>query len=248
MFADETSLGWDPTIVRVPLNEYDPKLGWQYDITVHERLNDNPDGPIQEVVYRTEKLISHVAADGIYGRGTRVWTARLKTTDSKESPLVVIKDYWVDPNRQREGAINRCLRKEVAAKDKEMEKHLHKHLPTVLAHGDVLIANSRDTTRSLLKGDGPIVSIDLVSGLTPSREPTIKTPSSPLSRTSYVDRFPREIVHLDPKTHYRIVFKEVGHALHEEGSLAAAFRAIQGAMVCKLTFLRDGMICINIAV
>ncbi|EKM61553.1 uncharacterized protein PHACADRAFT_204721, partial [Phanerochaete carnosa HHB-10118-sp] len=107
MYADEMSLGWDPTIVRVPPDECDPQIGCQYDITVHSRLDD---GRIKEAVYRTEKLLSHMAADGIYGRGTRVWSACLQTTDGSKSPLVVIKDYWVDTDLQREGVINHSLR------------------------------------------------------------------------------------------------------------------------------------------
>ncbi|EKM55402.1 uncharacterized protein PHACADRAFT_208921 [Phanerochaete carnosa HHB-10118-sp] len=236
MYTDEASLGWDSTIVRVPPGECNRQFGchWQYDITVHNRLDN---GNIQKLVYRTEELISQMAADGIYGRGTRVWSARLKTADGSKSPLVVIKDYWVDIDRQREGAISRDIQV-AATRDPDELKFLQKHLPTVYAHGDVLIAHSSDETPSLddiiIRHKGITASIDLISGLARSREPTPDTPSSHLSQSSFVDRFPRRIVQLDPKAHYRIVFEEFGRPLHDEKSLAVAFRAIHDVLLCLI--------------
>ncbi|GJE96418.1 hypothetical protein PsYK624_126150 [Phanerochaete sordida] len=232
MYSDETSLGWDPTIKRVITKGPKGKPEYQYDITVHQ-VGDG--GVPEEVVYRTEELLSQLAADGILGRGTRVWTARRVGADGKTfGDLVVIKDYWVDSDRRREGTIVTTLRDEAEGIKEETQRMMLKnHVPTVVGHGDVRIHGSPDETKAFRDIHvKKCVTIDLVSALIPLRESTDKGTGSHISIASFVKRPVKRIHVLDPKTHYRIVFKERGHALHEEKSLKVAFTVIRDVVCC----------------
>lgn len=208
--------------------------GTQYDIEVRDTISNTT------ATYRTIRLTSHVSADGIVGRGTRVWIAYLKGQPS--SNQVIIKDYWVDSNRMREGAIVREVRAEGVRRDldSDMREVLERHLPTVVADGNVQISDVLDETRSLPQAaiDGNVSEdvLKLNVMLSPSRDATKDTPSSHFSVSSYVDRFPQRPLRQNMRTHYRIVIKEVGHSLNEEHSLATAFRAIRDIADCKCAY------------
>ncbi|KAJ3013112.1 hypothetical protein NUW54_g1680 [Trametes sanguinea] len=243
LYADDTAQGWDPTIVRVLVAQQGGEPIYPYDITVH---SVSEDGRIEQVVHRTETLLSQVSADGIMGRGSRVWTAhRVITGTGKKARLderlVVLKDFWIDSDRKREGNIVNNLRKkahESIALSNEQKKLFLEHIPTILHHGDVLISGSPDQTRSLqdiFKRDyaGELVTYDLVDGLRKARETTDEGTRSHLSQSSYVDRAVRHGIALqDPKTHYRVVFKDHGYALHEETVPLSVFIAIRDVMRC----------------
>lgn len=225
MYTDLSAVGWDPTIARVEENGET-----QYDIQVHDFVTH------QVVTYRTVDLISHLSADEILGRGTRVWTAHLQG----KPDLVVIKDCWVDSNRMREGQILREVHAEGRKHGRESVtfKTLEKHLPTIITHGDVLISGTPDETRSLpqsmIGGNAEEDEIQLHQELSLSRDAVQDTPTSQYSMSSYIDQFPGRPLRQGPtRTHYRSVIKEVEHSLNEERSLAVAFRAIQGITECK---------------
>ena len=226
LFADRSALGWDPTMTRI-----EEDGGTQYDIEVHDPITRTTD------TYRTVRLVSHVSADAIVGRGTRVWTARLKGQPS--SSLVILKDYWVNSNRTREGEIVREVRSEGLRRglESDMLEVLERHLPTVVTDGDVQISGMPDKTRLLpqITIDGSALEdvLKLSVMLFTSRDVTKDTPGSHFSPSSYVDQFPQRILRQGPKTHYRIVIMEVGHSLNEEHSLTTAFRAIEGIAECK---------------
>ncbi|OSD06923.1 hypothetical protein PYCCODRAFT_1431118 [Trametes coccinea BRFM310] len=247
LYADETAQGWDPTIVRVRVAQpvrmgAKPKFKYQYDITVH---SVDKNGRIKNVVYRTESLLSQVAADEL-GRGSRVWTARriatgtVRKSPKETAPLVVIKDYWVEPDRKREGDIVNQLRQRASEEieaDEEKEAFLE-HIPSIVHHGDVLISGSHDQTRSfrdIFKKDreGKIVTFDLIAGIRSSRLPTDEGTSTYLTPSSFVDPpLKHGISLLDIKTHYRIVFKDYGEPLHKATLCLGAQRAVLEAMEC----------------
>ena len=180
-------MGWDPTIVRLPPEDTDDDLECQYEITVY----DSPTG--EDIVYRTLELISSIAADGITGRGTRVWSAYRKGTSPTETK--VIKDYWVDVDRTWEGHIYSAIRDDAKVLPEKDQARLHRHLPTIDSHGDVLLRHATDVTSALDNGlleqaPGIAATIDLTATLGRSRGVGKKTPTTPLSERSYVDRFP----------------------------------------------------------
>lgn len=56
--------------------------------------------------YQTTRVISDFGADGVMGRGTRVFEVRLKSPDGKlDAESFVLKDSWRNCNRDREGKI-----------------------------------------------------------------------------------------------------------------------------------------------
>ncbi|CDO76047.1 hypothetical protein BN946_scf184959.g5 [Trametes cinnabarina] len=69
LYSDETAQGWDPTIECVLENSHNRSGACQYNITVHQICGKDS---VEEVLYRTESLLSQTGADGIYGRGTHV--------------------------------------------------------------------------------------------------------------------------------------------------------------------------------
>lgn len=240
MFADETALGWDPTIVQAPrmqtrrIQDTADPASHAYDITVHHVV----DGVVTPAVYRTQELISSAATDGIYGRGTRVWKARrVGANGLTEGPVVVIKDYWVDSDRMREAVVVQTLRHDVKDEPVWKQPLLEDHVPDIAEYGDVRIGESDDRTPSfehLVRRDasGAVRPVSLISGLYPSRQQDDHIRSH-LSRSSFVERVPPKILSLNQKTHHRVVFKQYGHALREEGSPRTAFSAIYDVVQCE---------------
>lgn len=214
----------------------------QYEITVHDHLTNQP------VVYRTLELLSDLAADGIVGRGTRVWSAYRKGSNRKDPVNIkVVKDYWVDVDRDREGDIYRAIRVDLGKSglSPSEQQVLDHHLPTTDSDGNVLIGTTLVSDVSpaledcLLKGEQGIpATLDLADILLrPRKKPSETTPSSPYSESSYVDGFfPWKPLRLSPRIHYRVVYNELGHALHDEQSLPTAFRALQDVVQCERCF------------
>ncbi|GJE89550.1 hypothetical protein PsYK624_056530 [Phanerochaete sordida] len=227
IFTDPSGLGWDPTIRRIE-TPVDPAEGreCQYEITVHNTVAGQP------IRYRTLDILFHAAADGILGRGTRVWSAYRVGTQASPSNTVAVKDCWVESDGMREGHIMHKIR-EAVEKDEDPDslQVLEDHLPHILAHGDVLVDDTLDATpRCLSPSDATATSeyLDLARSaeVSVSRDDGSNLPSSHDSLSSYVDRFPRNNLRRDPMVHYRLVTQEVGHALRDEKSLRCAFRAI----------------------
>jgi len=145
-FANESELGWDPTIQRERIpeqvhsspggNSSEPEReqvdATRYRITVHTRPvgDDGHEGPAVETVYRTTRIIFDYGADALRGRGTRVFEARRLEDNVEVGELVVIKDVWVDDDREREDRILSQLLNDADDKDKELVK---KYFLTVLA-------------------------------------------------------------------------------------------------------------------
>ena len=94
MFADPTSLGWDPTMKYVASDGLP-----QYTIEAHSE-DEKP------VVYRTVELVSSVGTNGIQRRGTRVW--RVVRDDMPNEPPAILKDSWIDSERQRQAEREGC--------------------------------------------------------------------------------------------------------------------------------------------
>lgn len=237
LFTDPCSVGWDPTISRIESEVAHADIAkeaseppCQYDIEVHQMV----DGNVVTVVYCTLKLLFHVAADGILGRGTRVWSAYPADADPTEDNIVAIKDGWLDVNRTREGNARGRIRKAVEDRnDANLSRILEQHFLHTVAHGDVLVAGAPDTT-PVLGGIEPIEVLNLMQTISPSRSESSSHPSSHYSESSYVDQAVPKTLQRGQRVHYRIVSQEVGTALHDETSLSTAFKAIRDVKNCLM--------------
>ncbi|KAF7794452.1 hypothetical protein EIP86_005586 [Pleurotus ostreatoroseus] len=123
MFAKDHQLGWDPTMV--PYRKSDKR----FKILVRDQNN-------KVSWYVTEALLSDMGVESLFGRATRVWSAR--KLDSKEEPigpLVVLKDSWVDDDRVREGDIYRQI---------QQHPETRQYLLEVVCSGDVYLKEAKE--------------------------------------------------------------------------------------------------------
>ena len=209
-FADQKSLGFDPTIQPVPGNR------GQFVITVHP--DDDKQNPRR---FRTTRILSSYGAESLRGRGTRVFEAVEidGDGDSNGSP-VVLKDIWIDSDRMREGNILASLHSAADDKDKQL---LKSYFLTTICHGDVWTTLDilDDTANALMRG------LNIASGrgslfklqqkpFIPNHEPP--SGSAGLRATSRVQA-PHSHLRYAHKTHYRIVFKEKGITIDRMRSL-----------------------------
>ena len=150
-------------------------------------------------MYRTTRIIFDYGADTLRGQGTRVFEARRLNDKGEDGRPVVIKDVWLDDDREREDRILFQLFNEADDKDKELVK---KYFLTVLACGDVIIGGKVDHTRDLITC-GKDIPIDCQFDL-----PTKAFNPQPWDEFSHAP--PTSHRPFAPKVHYCIVFEEVG--------------------------------------
>jgi len=224
--ASQVELGWDPTVKRL----YDGSRAF-YEIAVRCNVNDE----VTERIYRTSQILSDHSADGLRGRGSRVYKAHLLDTDGKETgDPVAIKDVWLDNDHDREGDIMRAIYDDVSAEDRIT---LRKYLLTMECHGDVFVNGKQDRTldQSAL---GPVADFHLRrTPLAPQRPFTSSVGLAP----SVHIRAPLEPSRqYPPKVHYRIVFKEVGTSLYVVRSLANVFQSLRDVINGKNCLILSG--------
>ena len=135
-------LGFDPTIKCISKNATDRN----YIIKIHDD-KDEPQESIgrkqaNEHTFTTKRCISSYQAADIRPRGTWVFEG----IDSKNDP-VVIKDVWIDHDREVEGNVLEKARKYL---ETESPGDLQLFLDPI-CHGCVLINGDKDLTLPLLK-------------------------------------------------------------------------------------------------
>ncbi|KAN0109363.1 hypothetical protein V8E52_009407 [Russula decolorans] len=223
-FADQTSLGFDPTIQPVTGGK------GQFDITVHP--HDDKQNPRK---FRTMQSISLSGAEPLRGRGTRVFEAvEIDGNGNSTGSPVVIKDVWIDDDRNREGKIRALLDEDANDEDKQSAEE---HFLTPICHGDVWVKINTpdDTTDALMRG------LDVTRDPVLDRDWLFTLQQTPLSRTSTqasrstslqagsLPQDPQERTYAH-KTHYRIVFKEKGIPIDRLRSLHDVMTALIGAV------------------
>lgn len=228
MFASYSQLGWDPTMKRVAPNTFD--------ITVRSE-----DGTLSS--YRTIKMIAGVKAEALRGRATRVWTCNPlddKGDIIEGSAPVVLKDTWIDEDREREGAIIERFRN---ANDPALRAILVNSLLTVQCHGDVFVDGEPDVTQKSGEGfdhgdsgDRFVVTKTKARykqnlGKTYTQRMEI---ASPLGAPA---KAPNPMLPYHKKVHYRCVFKEVGTPLHMCCSLRTVYKALGDVVAGDLLFI-----------
>lgn len=231
-FASKEDLAWDPMM----------KCWWdgiagspfQYDITAwHMDTGEN-------VVYRTQQLLSDVGANHIRGRGTRVWRVKkvIEHGGVGETEFI-LKDSWVDSSRKREGKVLAEIHQ--STKDPEVIAQLNEILLTMSMHGDVYIGDTVDQTVSgdyrdtIIRDNNVKFSLNHVSSsqtATGSSGEELNDNKKGKAVVIRIDEpvgdYPRHVeepeeesktLYYSSKVHYRIVFKEVCVPLHSITSL-----------------------------
>jgi hypothetical protein len=173
-------------------------------------------------------------ADLVEGRAMRVWRAYDKSDLSKT--VHALKDVWIDIDAVAEGDILRKVYDQLGESGRES-------FLTVLCDGIVMIKDFKDTTKANLRGDPQAIDCCIPSrpkaGLFYKASPSISGSDSRLHSVGHIPTPPppkqiercRGLAH---RTHYRIVFMEVGTPLHEVFDLQNVFSALIDAVAGKL--------------
>lgn len=179
--------------------------------------------------FQTVKVLADFAADSLLGRGTRVWEGFF--IDEPEKPRV-LKDVWVENDRELEGDVLKTLRKEYH-KLGNTEHKFDDYFLTMAAHGKVQVfSHDVDDTLSMMNGQEldmeRVLALDI-----PLAIPEQQTPrSTSRAVSSGMGPNPQEVRRIAPVTfrrriHYRITFKEVAKPLYTVVDLEAHFKALK---------------------
>jgi hypothetical protein len=226
-----SDLGFDPTITCITVN---PVAQRQYRIEAHNNADEG-----QESIYRRQSYTfttRHVIADhgavGIQARGTRVFEGI--EGEGPDATPVVIKDSWIDSDRELEGTILENVRKTLKDTPKDLQLFLEP-----LCHGCVLVNGFKDFTQPLLKSGSTVWFYHSGEATTP---PSRSESSGRYTSEGLVVGAPRKpklptqgpgaIDHRGHcRKHYRIVFKgRPGRALKDLESYEDAFTALLGGV------------------
>lgn len=260
LFASTEDLGWDASMTRLsPMKDATKKQPGTETAATNPNQGATTDAAhprfivdvrVDEQLTRrfvTVSPLSMSGANGIFGRGTRVWEARELLEDGKESDTVVaLKDYWVDVDGNREGDVVKSILD--VAPDEAGRAMLRDHIIDILCHGDVYRKHT-----SIVKRDGqrseavnetvPTSTRDLKAAIArrnfavnlrrPHGRPCQSNqPSSgehtPVSASSYFDvpALWQKRPLLSVRFRNRLVMRQVGKPLHSEQSLRAIFSAL----------------------
>ncbi|EED84040.1 predicted protein [Postia placenta Mad-698-R] len=248
MYAAEHEAGWDPTIQYV----------WKNDKKNDELVLDEEDNPrldidVQDgngkvVRYRTTKWLSDDGANGLRGRGTRVWEVCILDKGGEGVDRFALKDQWIDHDRLREGMIIHQLRNATTsdATPDATKRIIEQSLLTVEHHGDVYVEGMLDHTRNLMTRNGrphPYTRFKLQelpeNGVkeTTTTNPKQRTPAGVGYHQSPEELTTPSVQKIEtyhPKVHYRIVFKEVCKPIHEYTSLKEVFAILVHAALALM--------------
>ncbi|KAJ3545075.1 hypothetical protein NM688_g5671 [Phlebia brevispora] len=215
--AEEYELGWDPTMTRLSKGQFDVQVRTEHGKTV---------------IYRTEQLLSSHAAEAMLSRGSRVHSARRLVNGQPSGDLVVLKDTWIDADRDREGEILKTIER---LANQDGLRGFDEYFLKVLAHGDVFIQDAKgnlikdDTQLILHGGSAPIEAkkFDLKT------KPPLKKDAEPALGYHYFcagqdksEDFLTPPVIRGKKVHYRIVFAQVCKPIFVLRSLEQIVKAV----------------------
>ncbi|KAI0669718.1 hypothetical protein C8Q78DRAFT_1080406 [Trametes maxima] len=243
IFASKSELGYDET---VQILEHDGKSYYGY--AVGDRL------------YRSTRCIFEHDGTRIIGRGTRVWeVVRVEDFESLKQigeKHYALKDVWIDEDALTELAIQHALFADIDAVAKRIEESDFETLP--------LLDNIDERTREELRccvadrqlysqyfltidhdWRGPLskplapsaVPSELASSADSLGDPTRLKSTLPASAPTAV-RPQAVCTAFPPKYQYRVVFSEVGTALHDVDDISIVLRAARHCVFAlQLLFL-----------
>lgn len=237
LYAGEDLLGWDPTM-RIVRDAKTREI--QYVVAVQAPTDADPQTPRTEY-YRTGRVISNFATTYLRGRGTRVWEVTRCTKIGGpyrgQTQKMILKDCWVDTDRDQEGAILGRVLEDAKAMGKWAE--MKAFLLTVKIHGDVRVDGGRrdETPKRDPLGVPPkdqwFDLIQVSEDAAQRAEAGRQSQQSDLHGTyqsvyDYVQP-PRSPVLYHSKVHYRIVFQEVCTVLRDIDQLDHVLTVLSGA-------------------
>ncbi|KAJ3552165.1 hypothetical protein NM688_g4296 [Phlebia brevispora] len=223
MFADVDQLGWDPTMQ--PVDGTD-----KFDISVHSRKGAGR-------IFRTEKLISDVRANSLIGSATRIWLVREVVDGEPSKQLFVLKDYWIDHDRRREGTIYTALH--------DHSTQPTEHFLTLIIDGDVHVQGIGQehhpaTQTAWLPKDAqsylPKLSTSFATSKTAATGANIRALSV------------REVGKPTVRVHYRVVVDSLPPALSEISLFRDIYRGLAGAVEAAHEMHKDGWVHRNIGI
>jgi hypothetical protein len=229
--ASEEELGYDRTLKLVR----DEHGTAQYEIDVGGRT------------FLTSGILSDIAADRLCGRATRVFKVYEKSNPTK---MLALKDQWIDDDREGEAAILHRLYAQIEeAHEKkvfegmDLPKNPWEYFLTVYTHARVKVGGEDDNTKeTIMRGrslseDCPSMSLVIDKTIVGPATVTESAGHIPYPNASIALILPGRGPHLTPRRHERIVFGELGEALHDLDNLADLFRALADATLGKLRYL-----------
>ncbi|KAI5116305.1 hypothetical protein M0805_004646 [Coniferiporia weirii] len=191
-FASKTELGWDPTVSVTIEND-----ARRFNFTVKDQI------------FKSVRVLSDIGADAIIGRATRAFIVKWK-----DDKLAVLKDVWIDDDRDPEHAIRSSILTDVEKK---------------FVADFVKVNNQIDhTIKVLMRGSAPSLenTFDLLLV-----KPVFSAARSSTGYSQTSDPIAYEVMHgsrkrLHHRVHYRIVFREIGVPLHQVRKLSEMFTVL----------------------
>ncbi|TRM63106.1 hypothetical protein BD626DRAFT_569160 [Schizophyllum amplum] len=240
MFASREELGYDETVQLISTDRE-----WHYGYKVGDRF------------YRSTRSVFQHHDTRIIGRGTRVWeVVRVKHFDDP-TPLddrsYALKDVWFDEGARTEREIQEALFRDldlVAQRiddsdpdiihvlngfDEETRAVLRTCVVKRELYSKYFLTINHDWTGPTSKPRAAhAVAVPGVFGVQPS-PPVASVPGSDSTRTDPTPMVERAFV---PRYQYRVVFDEVGEALHYVDNISVVLSAVQDCLFAlQLLFL-----------
>ena len=238
-------MGFDPTVHRIM---FEGKIRYVYELTPKESN--------ETLYFRTTKTIFNPRIACISGRKTRVWRAIQVTgsdgLEEKGDKQVVLKDVWLDKDSRKEKAnqdsiyenLQRIQKKDYEWMKVDYRKRVDDALatiPTSLPFMRILHDAEGVACKERLASAGPdrailsppehlVSSSKNVNPLTTQNDVSYSatgTPRSAQMSTKQEHPLGRRYV---AKRQYRLVYAQVGHALHDARSIDKAFKAINDVL------------------
>jgi len=240
-------MGFDPTVHRIMFQD---KIRYVYELTPKESS--------ETLYFRTTKTIFNPRTQRIRGRRTRVWRAIQVTgsdgLEEKGDKEVVLKDVWLDKGSPKEKDNQhliydrlRQVREEgnyewIEADYRTRVDDALANIPDSLPFMRILHDSegadckerlpSAKPNRTLLSSpEHPVSSSKNVSSFSTQNEPSNSaTGTSRGARMNMGQKNCPEHRYMG-KTQYRLVYAEVGYALHDVRSIDKAFKAINDVFI-----------------
>lgn len=257
LFAEKDEIGFDPTVHRVIEGE---KFYYIYEVS----LGDSP----KKRYFKTSEVIFNRRVTYITGRKTRIWRAREVNGRTKEAEFisdaeVALKDIWLNDGSRTEQDIQSAIYTELidlkshperySWAEEGLQEHIRKsikNLPRNLPFMTIQCSGWGKATKERSRAANP--------------DPTILFPEEPpMSPEESGRHVLKESIQIHPpaasghpgpaqntaqvqdrqyitKRQYRVVYNEVGYALHDVNNLVAAFDAIKDTFIALVLLFLTG--------
>jgi AAA ATPase containing von Willebrand factor type A (vWA) domain len=182
----------------------------------------------------TKSPLFDFKADCAEGSSTRVWRVHDKYDEGNPRKEFALKDVWMVSDVPSEGELLDTIRNQLTVADRQ-------YFLTTEVHAVVKIDETLDTTHSaIMRGAPTIVDHWIVkrkAGSAASIKPQVFGSSRLYSvghTPSVGQQAPAAKHQFTPRTHYRIVWKEVCTPLHDQQTLDGAYALLREATEGKL--------------